>query len=142
MAQYLKGIHKTYLKYFCILLLLLIIMSCVPSSDIKSEPPLQETKFFHNLTLDAVWAAVLLAIDDLEFAIQKETKESGFIFAQAKTNPDPQYLPPHLNVYVREERNRIRVNCHAIIPGRETDLQASSGIVKQFFAALAVHLTQ
>jgi hypothetical protein len=115
-------------------------MSCASSSKVEQEPPLQETKFFDNLTLDAVWAAALLAIDDLEFATQKEIKESGFIYAYAKTNPDPRNLPPHLNVYVREENGRVRVNCHAVIPGQETNLQASSAIVKQFFTALAVHL--
>jgi hypothetical protein len=117
-------------------------MCCAPSLPVEQEPPLQETKYFDNFTKKTVWAAILLAIDDLEFAIQKDIKESGFIYAQAKTNPDPRYLPPHMNVYIREENGRIRVNCHAVIPGRETDLQASTAIVKQFFTALAVHLMQ
>jgi hypothetical protein len=130
------------LKYLFLPLLLLLLLSCAPSLKVEQEPPLQETKFFDKSTLDAVWAAVLLAIDDLEFALQKEIKESGFIYAQAKTNPDPRYLPPHLNVYIREENGRIRVNCHAVIPGQETNLQASTTIVKQFFTAVAVHLVQ
>ncbi len=145
MADNLREINKAGFKYFYIPLLLLfalVLMSCAPSSKVEQEPPLQETKFFDNFTLDAVWAAVLLAIDDLEFAIQKDIKESGFIYAQAKTNPDLRYLPPHLNVYVREKSGRISVNCHAVIPGRETDLQASSSIVKQFFTALSIHLMQ
>ncbi len=145
MADNLREINKAGFKFFYIPLLLLfaiVLMSCAPSPKVEQEPPLQETKFFDNFTLDAVWAAVLLAIDDLEFAIQKDIKESGFIYAQAKTNPDPRYLPPHLNVYVREVSGRISVNCHAVIPGRETDLQASSSIVKQFFTALAIHLMQ
>jgi hypothetical protein len=145
MADHQKGTNKTDSKYYSIPLLLLfalVLMNCAPSSKVEQEPPLQETKFFDNFTLDAVWEAVLLAIDDLEFAIQKDIKESGFIYAQAKTNPDLRYLPPHLNVYVREESGRISVNCHAVIPGRETDLQTSSAIVKQFFTALAIHLMQ
>lgn len=145
MADYQKKINKAGCKYIYIpilLLLVLILMSCAPSPKVEQEPPLQETKFFDNFTLDVVWTAVLLAIDDLEFAIQKDIKESGFIYAQANTNPDPRYLPPHLNIYVRPERGRVSVNCHAVIPGRETDLQASSAIVKQFFTALAVRLMQ
>ena len=145
MAERFKGTNKTGSKYYSIPLLLLfalVLMSCAPSSKVEQEPPLQETKFFDKFTMDAVWEAVLLAIDDLEFAIQKDIKESGFIYAQAKTNPDLRYLPPHLNVYVREESGRISVNCHAVIPGQETDLQASSSIVKQFFTALAIHLMQ
>ncbi|MGB6338999.1 MAG: hypothetical protein WBF32_04430 [Candidatus Aminicenantaceae bacterium] len=145
MADHQKGINKTVCKYICIPilpLLLLILVRCAPSPKIEQEPPLQETKFFDNFKLDVVWTAVLLAIDDLEFAIQKDIKESGFIYAQAKTNPDSRYLPPHLNVYIREESGRVSVNCHVVIPGRETDLQASSAIVKQFFTALAVHLMQ
>lgn len=145
MADNLREINKAGFKYFYIPLLpllLLILMSCAPSPKVEREPPLQETKFFDNFTLDAIWEAVLLAIDDLEFAIQKDIKESGFIYAQAETNPDSLYLPPHLNVYVREESGRVSVNCHAVIPGRETDLQASSAIVKQFFTTLAIHLMQ
>ena len=142
MADFLRGSSTKYFTYLCLPIFLLLLMSCASSPKIKQEPPLQETKFFDNFTLDVVWKAVLLAIDDLEFAIQKDIKESGFIYAQANTNPDPRYLPPHLNVYVRQERGRVSVNCHAVIPGRETDLQASSAIVKQFFTALAVHLMQ
>ncbi|NOR14060.1 MAG: hypothetical protein GQ545_12475, partial [Candidatus Aminicenantes bacterium] len=102
MAERFKGTNKTGSKYYSIPLLLLfalVLMSCVPSPKVEQESPLKETKFFDNFTLDAVWEAVLLAIDDLEFAIQKDIKESGFIYAQAKTNPDLRYLPPHLNVY-------------------------------------------
>ena len=142
MVDFLRGSSTEYFKYLCLPIFLLLLMGCAPSPKIKQEPPLQETKFFDNFTLDVVWKAVLLAIDDLEFAIQKDIKESGFIYAQANTNPDPRYLPPHLNVYVRPERGRVSVNCHAVIPGRETDLQASSAIVKQFFTALAVRLMQ
>jgi hypothetical protein len=142
MANFLRGSTTENLKYLCLPLLFILFISCALSPKVEQEPPLQETKFFDNFTLDAVWAAVLLAIDDLEFALQKEIKESGFIYAQAKTNPDPRYLPPHLNVYIRGENGRIRVNCHAVIPGRETDLQASTAIVKQFFTAVATHLLQ
>lgn len=142
MAKFQRISYTKYFMYLCLPLLLLLLMSCALSPKVEQEPPLQETKFFDNHTLDMVWAAVLLAIDDLEFALQKEIKESGFIYAQAKTNSDPRYLPPHLNVYIREEYGRIRVNCHAVIPGQETNLQASTAIVKQFFTALAVHLMQ
>lgn len=119
-----------------------LLISCAPSAHVEREPPLQETKFFDHFTFEFVWAAALVAIDDLEFAVQKEIKESGFIYAQAKTNPDSRYLPPHLNVYIRTESTRIRVSCHAVIPGQEANLRASRGIVRQFFNALAVHLMQ
>jgi hypothetical protein len=145
MAKYIGGINTSVLKHFCIpvlLLALVALMCCTPSPEVVQDPPLQETKYFDNFTLDKVWAAVLLAIDDLDFAIQKEIKESGFIYAQANTNPDPRYLPPHMNVYVSDENARVRVNCHAVIPGQETNLQASSAIVKKFFTALSVHLLQ
>lgn len=117
-------------------------MNCAPYSRVGDEPPLQETKYLDDFKWEAVWVAALSAIDDIEFAIQKEIKESGFIYAQATTPLDPRYLPPHLNVYIREEDGRIRVNCHAVIPGREADLQASNAIVKKFFTALAVQLTK
>lgn len=123
-------------------LIFVLLVCCIPSPEVGQEPPLQETKYFDSFTLDEVWAAVVLAIDDLDFAIQKEIKESGFIYAQAKNNPDPRYLPPHLNVYVRQEIGRVRVNCHAVIPGQETNLEASSAIVKHLFTALASHLMQ
>jgi len=92
--------------------------------------------------LERIWDAVLLAIDELQYAVQKEIKESGFIYAQAKSNPSSLYLPPHLNVYIRQENGKVRVNCHAVIPGQETNLEASSAIVKQFFTALTSHLMQ
>jgi hypothetical protein len=145
MAEDLKRIHNSVLKnlYFPLLLSILVAcVCCIPSPKVAQEPPLQETKYFDNFTLDRVWSAALLAIDDLDFAIQKEIRESGFIYAQAKTNTNPQFLPPHMNVYIREENGRVRVSCHSVIPGQETNLQASSAIVKKFFTALAVHLMQ
>ena len=145
MAEDLKGIKKSFCKSFCFPLLLSILVTCtccVPSPKVAQEPPLQETKYFDNFSLDTVWASVLFVIDDLDFAIQKEIKESGFIYAQAKNNPDPRYLPPHLNVYIRNENGRVRVNCHAVIPGQESNLEASSAIVKRFFTILVVFLMQ
>jgi hypothetical protein len=142
MTECFMGVKIGTVKYLCIPLLLLFLLSCAPAPVIQKEPPLQETKFYDHFTFEAVWVAAFLAIDDLEFAVKKEIKDSGFIYAQAKNNTDAQVLPPHLNVYLRDEKGRIRVSCHAVIPGRETDLQASSGIVKKFFAALAVHLMQ
>ncbi len=145
MAKYSGGINTSVLKQSCISILLSVLvalMCCTPSPEVAQEPPLQETKYFNNFTLDEIWTAVLSTVDELEYTIQKEIKESGFIYAQAKTNPDPKYLPPHMNVYVRKENGRIRVNCHAVIPGQETNLQASSAIVKKFFTALAFYLTQ
>ncbi len=145
MAKYTGGIDKSVLKHFSIPILLsalLALMCCTPSPEVVQDPPLQETKYFDNFILDRVWDAALLAIDDLDFAVQKEIKESGFIYAQANTNPDPRYLPLHMNVYIHDENGRVRVNCHVVIPGQETNLQASNAIVKKFFTALAVHLMQ
>ena len=145
MAINLRGVLRLVISHFCYLLLCLVLSAficCTPSHKVIQEPPLQETKYFDNFTIDEVWAAALLAIDDLDFATQKEIKDSGFIYAQAKTNLNPQFLPPHMNVYIRNENGRVRVNCHAVIPGQETNLRASSAIVKQFFTALALHLME
>lgn len=149
MSEYLRGIGRSAFNHSCFLSLVLLLfslltffVSCTLSPEAEQEPPLQETKFYDRFTFDIVWAAALRAVDDLEYAIRKEIKESGFIYAQAKNNPDPRNLPGHLNVYIRDIDGRVRVNCHAIIPGQETDFKASHAIVKRFFTALAVRLKQ
>ncbi|MBN1224979.1 MAG: hypothetical protein JXB23_17145 [Candidatus Aminicenantes bacterium] len=117
--------------------LLVFFACCSPlRKDNRAQSPLQETKKFEHMAFEDIWNAVMLSLAKMEFAVQKEMRESGFIYAQAIKNPDRLYLPPHMNILIRREGNRIDVTCHAVVPGQDADFKASSGYVQSFFKIL------
>lgn len=115
-------------------------MSCA-----SVQPQKAESKFnvsYTDFSFDEVWSAAMKAVDDIEFTIRKMIKESGFIYAEGRRNPSPLYLPPHMNVIIREENGRINVNCHVVLPGQITDFEASKRYVRWFFKDLNKNLNR
>ncbi len=118
-------------------LVILSFMSCAIVQKRNDEDVhLQETKTFEEFTFGQLWEAALRSVVDIDFIVQKRLVKSGFIYAQAKENPDSLYLPPHMNIYVLQKSGAISVHCHVVIPGNSTDYEVSSGYVDLFFAAL------
>ena len=118
-------------------LIILFFMSCATFQKRNEEDVhLQETKTFEDFTFGQIWEAALRSVAEIDFTVQKRLVKSGFIYAQAKENPDSLYLPPHMNIYVRQKSGAISVHCHVVIPGNSADYEVSSGYVDLFFTAL------
>ncbi|MFC2163778.1 hypothetical protein ACFLT2_02130 [Acidobacteriota bacterium] len=115
----------------------LCTMSCSSIQKGQEEDVhLQETKTFKDCTLSEVWEAALRSVADVDFIVKKRLVKSGFIYAQRREDPDSLYLPPHMNIYIRQENNEISIHCHVVIPENSKDYEVSSGYVNSFFAAL------
>ena len=128
-----------FVAFFC--LITLSFMSCASVQDSEQEDiHLQETKSFEDFTFGEVWDAALRSVTEIDFTVQKSIVESGFIYAQGKEDPDSLYLPPHMNIYVRQESSKISVHCHVVIPGDPSNYEFSSGYVDLFFTALYKNL--
>ena len=129
---------QTALAFIAFLsLIILCFMSCATFQKRNDEDAhLQETKTFEHFTFDQVWEAALHSVVEIDFIVQKRLVKSGFIYAQARENPDSLYLPPHMNIYVHQKSGVISVHCHVVIPGNSPDYEVSSGYVDKFFAAL------
>jgi hypothetical protein len=141
MGEIMKRIKSVYKKSLYLCLLMLFFLGCATAHEEKTaKPDLQETKSFEGFTPEEIWEAILQSLAEMEFTVRKEIKDSGFIFAQAASNPDSFYLPPHLNIYIRQEANRYSVTCHAVVPGQHDDYEASARYVARFFEILAGHL--
>jgi hypothetical protein len=82
----------------------------------------------------------LESIDEMEFVVRKATKETGLIQAVTKMNPDPRYLPPLMNVIIREEDGRIDVNFHIELPGQIDDTGKRRTYADRFFKAMRRNL--
>jgi len=99
-----------------------------------------KSKSFRNHSFDDVWLAAVKATSEIYFITRKEAKDIGFIYALAKENPDPSYLPPHMNIIIKEENGRIEVHCHIELPGQRDEGGKRRRYANQFFKALKKHL--
>ena len=100
----------------------------------------QKTQSVRNYSFDDVWSAALRSVDEIEFMVRKATKKIGLIHGEAKMNPDPRYLPPVMNVIIRQEKSRIDVNFHIELPGQRDDTGKRRTYANQFFKALRKNL--
>jgi len=122
-------------------LITLSFMSCASFQGREEDDiHLQETKTFEDFSFGEVWDAALRSVGEIDFTVQKRLVESGFIYAQGKKDPDSLYLPPHMNIYVRQESSKISVHCHVVIPGDPSNYEFSSAYVDLFFTALYKNL--
>ena len=122
-------------------LMIFCLMSCASYQNSEQEDiHLQETKTFTDHTFGEVWEAAIRAVDEIDFVIQKRLVKSGFIYAQGREDPDSIYLPPHMNIYIRQEYGEIKVHCHVVIPRDPANDDVSSGYVNLFFSALRKNL--
>ena len=74
------------------------------------------------------------------FVVRKATKNIGLIHAEARMNPDPQFLPPLMNVIIKAENNRIEVNFHIELPGQIDETGRRRTYANRFFKALRKNL--
>lgn len=100
----------------------------------------QKTQSFRNISFDDVWSAALKSVDEMDFVVRKATKRIGLIQAEAATNPDPRYLPPLMNVIIRDSVNRIEVNFHIELPGQRNETGKRRTYANRFFKTLKKYL--
>ena len=101
--------------------ILLVLIGCASLHQNDPIDIYQKTQSYKKFSFDDVWSAALRSIDENDFIVRNATKEIGLIQALAKINPDPHYLPPLMNVIIREETRRIDVNFHIELPGQRDD---------------------
>jgi len=116
--------------------ILVVLIGC--ASVHKNDPIdiYQKTQSYKKHSFDDVWSAVLRSIEEMEFTVRSTTKRIGLIHAEAKMDPDPQYLPPLINVIIREENSTIDVNFHIELPGQRDDTGKRRTYANRFFKAL------
>ena len=101
--------------------ILLVLIGCASLHQNDPIDIYQKTRSYKKFSFDDVWSTALRSIEEIDFIVRNATKEIGYIQALAKINPDPRYLPPLMNVIIREENSRIDVNFHIGLPGQRDD---------------------
>jgi len=135
--------HKAGVRVALFGLLLFWLWGCASVREGEREDThLQETKSFEDFTFSQIWDAALQSVAEIDFVVQKKMVESGFIYAQGKADPNSLYLPPHMNIYIRQEYGKISARCHVTIPGNRDDYKHSSSYVNLFFSAMYKNLRQ
>ncbi len=128
------------LKTIVVGFLLLALIGC--ASVYRDEPIdiYQKTQSYKNRSYAAVWSAALRSIEDIGFIVRSAVKRSGLIQAVAKANPDPQFLPPRMNIVIRGGDDRIDVNFHIELPGQRNNKGTRRKLANRFFKALRRNL--
>lgn len=124
------------MKIFVVGCTCLLLTSCASVLQENENPVFEKSKSYERFTFDEIWNAAIQSLDDIEFVLKNEIKQNGFIYAQVKKNPDPRYLPPHMNLIIREENGGIRVNCHVVVPSRSHAFGTERSYANRFFEAL------
>lgn len=137
--------HNFYIFRYSILFTaigftVLFLLGCASLHDRDQTEIFMKSKSYIRHSFDEVWSAALQSIDEIDFVVRKGAKEIGFIHALAKLNPDPRYLPAHMNVIIREENGRIDVNFHIELPGQRDETGKRKSYANQFFKALKKNL--
>lgn len=121
-----------------------ILLALIGCASMPRNDPInifQKTQSFRNISFNDVWSAALQSVDEMDFVVRKATKRIGLIQAEAATNPDPRYLPPRMNVIIREENSRIDVNFHVELPGQRDETGKRKTYSNQFFKSLKKNLS-
>jgi hypothetical protein len=126
----------TKLKIFDVGMAFLLLTSCTSVLHENENPVFEMSRTYERFSYDEIWKAAIESLHDIDFVLKNEIEQSGFVYAQAKKNPDPRYLPPHMNIIVREENGEIRVNCHVVVPSRSHALGTERSYANRFFKAL------
>ena len=119
---------------------LLALIGCASMPPADPIDIYQETQFYKNYSFDDVWSAALRSVDEMDFIVRNATKKIGLIHAEIKMNPDPDYLPPLMNVIIREENDTIVVNFHLELPGQRNNAGIRRSYANRFFKALRKNL--
>ena len=120
-----------------------VILAFAGCASVHQDDPIdiyQKTQSYNNRSFDEVWSAAFRSIDEMGFLVLNTTKKVGLIHAEAKMNPDPQFLPPRMNVIIREENSGIDVNFHIELPGRRNNTGKRKTYANQFFKSLKKNL--
>lgn len=129
-----------HLKTLGLGFILLVLIGCASLHQNDPIDIYQKRQSYKKFSFNDVWSAALRSIDEIDFAVRNATKEIGLIHAEAKMNPDPRFLPPLMNVIIREENSRIDVNFHIELPGQRDDAGKRRSYANQFFKALKKNL--
>lgn len=129
-----------HLKTLGLGFIVLVLIGCASLHQNDPIDIYQKRQSYKKFSFNDVWSAALRSIDEIDFAVRNATKEIGLIHAEAKMNPDPRFLPPLMNVIIREENSRIDVNFHIELPGQRDDAGKRRSYANQFFKALKKNL--
>jgi len=127
-------------KTVCLGFILLALIGC---ASVHRDDPIeifQKTRSYKNRSFDVVWSAAIRSVDEMGFVVRKATKNIGLVHSEARMNPDPQFLPPLMNVIIKAENNRIEVNFHIELPGQIDETGRRRTYANRFFKALRKNL--
>jgi len=120
----------------------LVMMGCATLHREEPVDIFQRTQSYRNFPFSHVWSAVLRTVDDVGFTVRSAKKGVGLIHAEAKSSLGPGYLPPLMNVVIREENGRVDVNFHIELPGQRNESGKRRTLARRFFKSLKKNLNR
>ena len=117
------------MKILAIQLICISTITCASFERTKSEAEFY--KHYYNISYNEIWNATLKALDDIGLVAAEKSEERGFIFA--KKRPGSPASVPSLEIFLKREKRRVRVDCLPIIIGSR---RGNRSLAEWFFDAL------
>jgi len=116
--------------------IVILFVCCASTSEHPKNSILRSVDLYENDSFDEVWTAVIEVLQELDYEVRKESREKGFIDAMGLNETDSHSEQTLLNIIIRDEDGRVRVDCLAVTPdGAEGPARAHNAVSK-FYAAL------
>lgn len=120
-----------------------VLLALAGCATVHRDDPIDiypKTQSYRQYSFDDIWTAALRSTDDIGFIVRKATKKVGLIHAEAKTNPDPRYVLPRMNVIIKDRMGKVEVNFHIEFPGQRNNTGKRRTLANRFFKALRKNL--
>lgn len=127
-------------KRIFICLVILYLASCASSNRNPQTSVFRGTDVYSGTSFETVWNAAVEAVKEMGFAIRSEQKDQGLIDAvgrlEAGAGDEAEEVRPLINIMIKDDRGMIRVDCVAMLPAPEQDLEPKDQVVVKFFELL------
>ncbi len=123
-------------------LFMLVGMLSVAGCATSNNMPVEERSRAYRAEMNEVWQAALAAVDDANLALTETEREHGRI--RARSGGSIWDLKGHVLLVVVTDlgdgRVRVDANAETVSDGKVIDFGRSSGIVRNYLAALDSHV--
>jgi hypothetical protein len=127
-------------KQLFICFVILCLVGCASSSKSSQTSVFRGSDVYSGTSFDTVWNIVMEAVQELGFTIRSEKKEQGLLDAvgqiEAVIDGETETVRTLMNIVIKDESGMIRVDCVAMLPSGEQDLEPKDQTVVKFFELL------
>ena len=116
--------------------LVIFLICCASTNELPKNSVLRTVDLYENDSFDEVWTAVTEVLFELDYEVRKESREKGVVDAMSLNETDSHTDQTLLNIIIRDEGRRVRVDCLVLTPNGAEGPARTHNAVTKFYVAL------